>query len=48
VQLVLDHPARNPTADQTDEPTVTDLNAALGQDFTQAWALERMDPLAQA
>ena len=48
VQLVLDHPARNPTADQTDEQTVTALQAALGQDLTQAWALDRMDPLAQA
>ncbi len=47
-RLVLDHPAKNPTADQTDEQTVTALKAALGQDFTQAWALERMDPLAQA
>jgi PLD-like domain len=48
VQLVLDHPAKNPTADQTDEQTVTDLKAALGQDLSQAWALERMDPLANA
>src|SRR5262249_6707154 len=45
---VLDHPAKNPTADQTDEQTVAALGPALGAGFTQAWALERMDPLADA
>jgi hypothetical protein len=44
--LVLDHPARNPTADQSDEETVAGLKTALGDGLTQAWALERMDPLA--
>jgi phosphatidylserine/phosphatidylglycerophosphate/cardiolipin synthase-like enzyme len=48
VRLVLDHPARNPTADQTDEQTVAGLEQALGQDLSQAWALARMDPLASA
>ena len=48
VDLVLDHPAKNPTADQTDEETVAALKTALGADLAQAWALERMDPLAAA
>jgi phosphatidylserine/phosphatidylglycerophosphate/cardiolipin synthase-like enzyme len=48
VKFVLDHPSRNPTADQTDEQTAADLAAALGADFEQAWALDRMDPLATA
>jgi hypothetical protein len=46
--LVLDHPGRNPTADQSDETTVADLRTALGEHFTQAWALSRSDPLAAA
>jgi hypothetical protein len=46
VKLVLDHPARNPTADQSDEDTGTGLEAALGGGLMQAWALDRMDPLA--
>jgi hypothetical protein len=46
--LTLDHPAKNPTADQTDEQTVAALKTALGSGFDQAWALERMDPLATA
>ena len=48
VKLVLDHPSRNPTADQTDEQTVTALTAAFGDHLTQAWALERSDPKATA
>ncbi|WP_345374201.1 phospholipase D-like domain-containing protein [Frondihabitans cladoniiphilus] len=48
VTLVLDHPAKNPTADQTDEQTVAALDQALGSSFEQAWALERMDPKASA
>ncbi len=47
VKLVLDHPARNPTADQSDEETVTALKGSL-KHLTQAWALDRMDPLASA
>jgi hypothetical protein len=48
LNLVLDHPGKNPTADQTDADTVSDLRQALGQDFTQAWALTRTDPDATA
>ena len=48
LDLVLDHPAKNPTADQTDADTVSDLAQALGQDFTQAWALTHTDPDATA
>ena len=48
LNLVLDHPGKNPTADQTDPATVADLRQALGQDFTQAWALTRTDPDATA
>ncbi len=48
LDLVLDHPGKNPTADQTDADTVSDLRQALGQDFTQAWALTRTDPDATA
>ena len=48
VNLVLDHPAKNPTADQSDEQTVTALHSALGASLTQAWALERADPFAAA
>jgi hypothetical protein len=44
--LVLDHPEKNPTADQTDETTVADLRTALGDHLTQAWALTDSDPLA--
>ncbi|BDZ50051.1 hypothetical protein GCM10025867_22920 [Frondihabitans sucicola] len=47
-RLVLDHPAKNPTADQTDEATVADLAGSLGDGLEQAWALDRMDPLAAA
>ncbi|WP_460573124.1 phospholipase D-like domain-containing protein [Humibacter soli] len=48
VSLVLDHPAKNPTADQTDDQTVADLDTALGSEFDQVWALERSDPHAAA
>jgi hypothetical protein len=46
IKLTLDHPAKNPTADQTDEETVAALKKSEGTRLTQAWALERMDPLA--
>ena len=39
LRLVLDHPAKNPTADQTDTETVAALAGALGREFRQAWAL---------
>jgi hypothetical protein len=48
VKLVLDHPSRNPTADQSDEQTVAALKSAFGDELEQAWALERSDPLATA
>jgi hypothetical protein len=40
-ELVLDHPAKNPTADQDDTETVSDLSDALTDKFEQAWALVR-------
>lgn len=48
LSLVLDHPAKNPTADQTDATTVGQLRQALASGFTQAWALTRADPDATA
>ncbi|HTU97382.1 MAG TPA: phospholipase D-like domain-containing protein [Solirubrobacteraceae bacterium] len=46
--LVLDHPAKNPTADQTDAQTVGMLDSALDGGFTQAWALTKTDPEVNA
>lgn len=46
VALVLDHPAKNPTADQTDEQTKAALMESIGDKLTFAWALERADPFA--
>lgn len=43
-KLVLDHPPKNPTADETDEQTVAKLTSALGSTFTQTWALTPSDP----
>jgi phosphatidylserine/phosphatidylglycerophosphate/cardiolipin synthase-like enzyme len=48
VTLTLDHPAKNPTADQTDEQTVAALEKALGGNLEHAWALSGMDPKATA
>ncbi|HEY1973792.1 MAG TPA: hypothetical protein VGH89_37985, partial [Pseudonocardia sp.] len=48
LDLVIDHPAKNPTADQSDQDTVSDLRAGLGDGLNQAWALTRTDPLAAA
>jgi subtilisin family serine protease len=44
LELILDDPAKNPTADQTDPETVSDLLTALGTNFKQAWALDRNSP----
>jgi phosphatidylserine/phosphatidylglycerophosphate/cardiolipin synthase-like enzyme len=44
--LTLDHPAKNPTADQTDEQTQTDLTSKLGKRFAGTWALTDADPKA--
>jgi len=46
--LVLDHPPKNPTADQTDADTVAALQEALNGGFTEVWALTRTDPDATA
>jgi hypothetical protein len=46
--LTLDHPTKNPTADQTDEQTVGDLQGALDHRLTFAWALDRSDPKVTA
>jgi hypothetical protein len=46
--LTLDHPARNPTANQTDQQTQADLDAKLGGGFKGAWALTRGDPMASS
>ena len=39
LSLVLDHPAPNPTSDQTDEQTKADLAISFGNQFSFAWAL---------
>lgn len=44
--LTLDHPPKNPTADQTDEQTVASLEGALKNRLQSAWALEEKDPKA--
>lgn len=44
--LTLDHPAKNHTADQTDEETQADLHESLGDHFNGTWALTNSDPKA--
>lgn len=46
LQLTLDDPPKNPSADQTDPVTVSDLESALSSKFTSAWALVRSSPEA--
>jgi len=46
LDLVLDHPGKNPTADQTDEDTQSSLAGQLGENLRFAWALEGSDPFA--
>ncbi len=48
LNLVLDHPGKNPTADQTDAATVGQLRQAMDSALTQAWALTHTDPDATA
>jgi hypothetical protein len=48
LDMVLDHPAPNPTRDQTDEQTRGSLETALGSSTRMAWALEAADPFAAA
>jgi hypothetical protein len=43
-ELVLDHPAKDASADQTDEQTVQLLRTALGGTFAQEWALTPENP----
>ncbi|MFI5252940.1 MAG: phospholipase D-like domain-containing protein [Bacteroidota bacterium] len=44
LSLVLDHPAPNPTSDQTDEATEQALSTKLGNRQSFAWAAEGSDP----
>jgi hypothetical protein len=46
LDLVLDHPGKNPTADQTDDETHSSLSGQLGENLRFAWALEGSDPFA--
>ena len=44
LQLTLDDPPKNPTANQTDPVTVSDLQSSLSSKFSNAWALVRSSP----
>ena len=44
LSLVLDHPTRNPTADQSDEETEQDLSGKLSAALSFAWAPVRSSP----
>jgi hypothetical protein len=44
LQITLDDPPRNPTANQTDPQTVQDLKNTLAAKFASAWALVRSSP----
>ena len=44
LQITLDDPPRNPTADQADPQTVQGLKNTLAAKFTSAWALVRSSP----
>ena len=48
LQMVLDHPAPNPTADQSDWQTQKELSSQLGANAKIAWALVRSDAFAAA
>lgn len=45
--ITLDHPAKNPSADQTDEETLKALRQALGNQMDAAWALNRANKEVQ-
>jgi hypothetical protein len=45
MMMTLDHPAPNPSSDQTDEQTVSDLQQKIAE-FSSAWALTNSDPKA--
>lgn len=44
--LTQDHPAPNPSRDQTNDVTFSSLSEAMSQRFAGAWALTRSDPKA--
>lgn len=44
LMMVLDHPARNPSADQNDQETLDSLKGHLIERFQGAWALVRQNP----
>ncbi|HME23746.1 MAG TPA: phospholipase D-like domain-containing protein [Acetobacteraceae bacterium] len=46
--LTLDHPAPNPSRDQTDEDTQQELREKLGDAYKGAWALTNSDRMATA
>ena len=48
LQLTLDDPPRNPTANQADPETVQDLKSKLAKKFSSAWALVRSSPEADS
>ena len=47
LELTLDDPIKNPTANQTDPETIAALADSLGGRFTSAWALVRSSPQAE-
>jgi phosphatidylserine/phosphatidylglycerophosphate/cardiolipin synthase-like enzyme len=48
LQMVLDHPSLNETANQSDSQTIAKLREALGFRAQIAWALENNDPMVTA
>jgi phosphatidylserine/phosphatidylglycerophosphate/cardiolipin synthase-like enzyme len=48
VNLVLDHPPTNPTAEQSDEQTANSLTANIGSNLSFAWALDNHNTLSDA
>jgi phosphatidylserine/phosphatidylglycerophosphate/cardiolipin synthase-like enzyme len=48
VQMTLDDPPKNPSADQTDPQTVADLKSSLKAKFSSAWALVESSPEADS
>ncbi|HTQ60455.1 MAG TPA: phospholipase D-like domain-containing protein [Candidatus Solibacter sp.] len=48
IQMTLDDPPRNPTADQADPETVQGLKSKLAKKFSSAWALVRSSPEADS
>jgi phosphatidylserine/phosphatidylglycerophosphate/cardiolipin synthase-like enzyme len=48
IQITLDDPSLNPTADQADPVTVHDLKTKFAANFNSAWALVRSSPEADS